>query len=82
MGFIDQTFVLKQSVESYREKRKGLHVAFMDLEKICDKVCREALWRVPHECEFDGYLISSTSSLYNGSRVCLRLGSTVGKFLR
>ena len=79
-GCIDQIFVLKQLVEKYREKRKELHVAFMDLEKAYDKVCREELWRVLHECGVDGYLIRSMSSLYNGSRACVRLGSRVGEY--
>ena len=30
-GCIDQIFVLKQSVEKYREKRKGMLIGFMDL---------------------------------------------------
>ena len=64
-------------VEKYREKRKELHVAFIDLEKAYDKVCREVLWRVLHECGIDEYLIVSMSSLYNGSRACERLGSRV-----
>ena len=34
-GCIDQIFILKQLVEKYRDKRKVLHVAFMDLEKTC-----------------------------------------------
>ena len=42
----DQTFVLKQLVEKYREKRKELHVALMDLEKAYDRVYREALCQV------------------------------------
>ena len=76
---IDQIFVLKQLVEKYREKRKELHIVFIDLEKAYDKVYREALWRVLHECGVDGYLIRIMSSLYNGSRACMRLGSRVGE---
>ena len=70
---------MKQLVEKYREKREELHAAFMDLEKVYDKVCKEALWRVLHECGVDGYLIRSMSSLYNGSRACVRLGSRLGE---
>ena len=54
-GCIDQIFVLKQLVENYREKRKELHVAFVDPEKAHDKVCREASWRVLHEYSIGGY---------------------------
>ena len=32
-----------------------------------------------HECGVDGYLIRSISSLYDGSRECVRLGSRVVK---
>ena len=49
-GCIDQIFVLKQLAEKYKEKRKELHAAFMDLEKAYYEVCREKLWRVLHEC--------------------------------
>ena len=31
---------MKKLAEKYREKRKELHVAFMDLEKVYDKVYR------------------------------------------
>ena len=78
-GCRDQIFVLKQLVEKYREKRKKLHIAFVDMKKVYDKVCREALWRVLHDYGVDGYLIMSVSSLYNGSRACVRLGSRVGE---
>ena len=52
----------------------------MDLEKAYDKFCRETLWRVLHECGVDGYLIRSMSSLYNGSRACVRLDSRAGEY--
>ena len=32
-GSIDHTFIMRQLVWRYREKRKPLYVAFMDLEK-------------------------------------------------
>ena len=51
----------------------------MDLEKEYDKVCRVELWRVLHECGVDWYLIRSTSSLYEGSRACVKLGSRLGE---
>ena len=74
---IYQIFVLKQLVE---KKRKELHIAFMDLEKAYDNVCREALWRVLHKCGVDGPLIRSMGILYDGSRACVRLGRRVGEY--
>ena len=68
---------IEELVEKYRKKRKELYVAVMDLEKAYNKVCREELWRVMHECGVDGYLIRSMSSLYIGSGACVGLGSRV-----
>ena len=79
-GCLDQIFVLQQLVEKYKEKIKELYVAFMDLEKSYDKVCREELCRVLHGCGVHGYLIRSMSSLYNGSKACVRLGSRLREY--
>ena len=57
-----------------------MYVAFMDLDKAYDKVCKEALWRVLHKCGVDGYLIRSMSSLYKGGRAFMRLGNRVGEY--
>ena len=64
---MNKKFVLKQLVKKCREKRKELHVAFMDLEKTYDK-----LWRVLHECGVDGYLIKSMGSSYYGIMSCVK----------
>ena len=67
-------------VEKYREKRKELYVAFMDMEKTYDKACREELWRMLHEYRVDGYLIRSMISSYDRSTAYVRLGRRVGKY--
>ena len=46
-------YILKHLVEKYREKRKELYFAFMDLEKAYFK-CREEMWRVLDEYRVDG----------------------------
>ena len=68
---------MKQLIEKYREKRKELHVAFMDPFKTSDKVCRKEMWRVLPEYGIDDYLIRIMSNLYDGSRARVRFGSTV-----
>ena len=45
-GCIGQISVLNQLIEKYREKRNEPYVAFMNLEKVYDKVCREKFWIV------------------------------------
>ena len=76
-GCIDQIFVSKYLVDLYKDKREDQHVTFMDLEKAYYNPCREETWRVLHEYRVDGYLIKSTSSLYEGSRAYVRLDSRV-----
>ena len=41
----DAIFALRQVMEKFREKQKGLHIAFIDLEKAYDRVPRSELWR-------------------------------------
>ena len=51
----------------------------MDLEKAFDRVCREEMGSMLHECGVDGY-IRNISSSYDGSSVCVRLGSRGGEY--
>ena len=46
MGYVDQTFMLKQIGEKTLEKKRRLYVGFMNLEKTYDRVNREALWEL------------------------------------
>ena len=43
-GCVDQLFTLRQVMEKAIEKRRELFVAFIDLEKVYDKVNRVNLW--------------------------------------
>ena len=44
-GCVDQIFTLKQIGEKAREKKRRVHVGFIDLEKAYDSVNRKALRR-------------------------------------
>ena len=41
-----QVFVMKQMSENFVDKNKSLYVAYMDLEKVYDRVDRKRMWRV------------------------------------
>ena len=45
-GTMDAVFILRTLMEAYREKRRVLHVAFLELQKAFDCVPRQCIWWV------------------------------------
>ena len=41
---IEAIHLLRQLIERFRERKINLHMVFIDLEKVYDKVSREVLW--------------------------------------
>jgi len=42
---IEAIHLLSRIMECYRNRKRDLHMIFMDLETTCDKVAKEVLWR-------------------------------------
>ena len=53
---MEAIFLIRQVIERYREKKKDLHMVFIDLKKAYDKIPRNVMWwaldkhKVPTKC--------------------------------
>ena len=56
-GCNDQSFTVRQIMEKSVEKDKVVYMAFVNIEKACDNVNREKLWRVLDEYGVEGRLL-------------------------
>ena len=77
LGTVDGVFSLRQIMEKYREKRKNLHMVFIDLEKAYDRVPREEVWRGLRERGVQEKYVRVIKECYRDVTTSVR--STVGK---
>ena len=76
-GCTDQIFTVRQICEKYLGKGKDVYFAFLDLEKVYDRVDRDAMWNVLRLYGIGGRLLRGVKSLYVGSKACVRVGNEV-----
>ena len=57
-GYVDLIFTLKQIGEKAREKNRRVYVSFIDLEKVYDRVNREAFCQVLRMYNVGGKILS------------------------
>ena len=70
---VDQIFTLKQMGEKVREKKCRVYMGFIDLEKVNNKVNREALCQVLRMYDVGGKLLSGMKSMYVDSSACVKV---------
>ena len=70
-GCVDQIFSLKQIGEKAQEKKCRVYVDFMDLEKVYDRVNREALWLRMYDV--GSKLLNGIKSIYANNIACVRV---------
>ena len=72
----DAVFALRQILEKHRERRRGMHVIFIDLEKAYDRVPRQEVWRCMREKGVPEKYVRLVMDMYEGARTQVR--SSVG----
>ena len=75
-GTTDAMFALRQVMEKYREKQRGLHIVFIDLEKAYDRVPRQEVWRCMREKGTPEKYVSLIQDMYEGATT--KVKSSVG----
>ena len=68
----DAIFILKQTIEQYREGQKDICVTFIDLEKAYDRVPREEIWRTTKERLVPDKYVKLVQDMYTGCRTKVR----------
>ena len=75
-GTVDAIFALRQVMEKYLEKQRGLYLAFIDLEKAYDRVPRGEVWRSMRLKGASEKYVRIVKDMYRGART--RVRSAVG----
>ena len=68
----DARFALRMLMEKCREGQKELHVVFVDLEKVYDKVPREELWYVMRRFGLEEKYVRVVQDMYDDSMTSVR----------
>ena len=81
---MEAIFLIRQVMERYREKKKDLHMVFIDLEKAYDKIPRNVMWWALDKHKVPTKYVGLIKDMYNnivtsvrtsvGTRMTFQLG--------
>ena len=71
-GTTDAIFMLRQTMEKYREGQKSLNIVFIDLEKAYDRVPREEIWRSLRRKGVPEHMVQCIIDMYKNSTTCVQ----------
>ena len=70
---MEATYLLRCLMKMFRDKQKDLNMVFIELNKTCDKIPRENLWRVLEKKGVWIEYIQVNKDMYHRAKRCLRL---------
>jgi hypothetical protein len=76
-SFIDNAFIIKQTIEKRREYILETHMAFSDLEKVFDRVSRNQLLQILNRRCIPYHIIEVIKSLYKHTSVQIDTGRNI-----
>ena len=73
-GTTDAIFVVRQLQEKYLAANKRLYMAFVDLEKACDRVPRKVIWWALRKLGVEEWIVRLVQGIYANARSLVRAG--------
>ena len=73
-GTTEANFVVRQLQEKYLAANKRLYMAFVDLEKVFDRVPRKVIWWALRKLCVEEWIVRLVQGIYANARSCVRVG--------
>ncbi|KAF2347002.1 Reverse transcriptase domain [Trinorchestia longiramus] len=73
----DNLFVVSEIIERKRKENKNMYLAFLDIEKVCDRVDHRRLLDIQEQMGFSEKIVNIVKSLYENTCAVYRLENLV-----